>query len=133
MVYFENKHLVIILHSSSYWWEVTLNHYHLNIVSQLMLSWFILPFISEDLIPHPNSKPHLSIDLNLPLDRQEYVTFINNIVNLWNVNYFLLNHRWYHGSITRHEAENALRLHEEGSFLVRNSESSMNDYSLSVK
>ena len=45
----------------------------------------------------------------------------------------LVFYRWYHGSITRHEAENALRLHEEGSFLVRNSESSSNDYSLSVK
>jgi len=67
--------------------------------------------VVEDMIPNHGINNQLSIDLNLPLDRQE----------------------WYHGSITRHEAENALRLHEEGSFLVRNSESSTNDYSLSVK
>merc|ERR1719273_752725 len=67
--------------------------------------------VVEDMIPNHGINNQLSIDLNLPLDRQE----------------------WYHGSITRHEAENALRLHEEGSFLVRNSDSSTNDYSLSVK
>lgn len=51
------------------------------------------------------------IDVSIPLDRQE----------------------WYHGAITRVEAENVLRLHKEGSFLVRNSESSSKDFSLSVK
>jgi SH2 domain. len=41
--------------------------------------------------------------------------------------------RWYHGAITRVEAENVLRLLKEGSYLVRNSESTRQDYSLSLK
>jgi len=41
--------------------------------------------------------------------------------------------RWYHGSITRIEAEGLLRIHQEGSYLVRNSESTKQDYSLSLK
>uniref|UniRef100_A0A1B6CFD2 SH2 domain-containing adapter protein D n=1 Tax=Clastoptera arizonana TaxID=38151 RepID=A0A1B6CFD2_9HEMI len=40
---------------------------------------------------------------------------------------------WYHGVITRLEAEKVLRNTEEGSYLVRNSESSRLDYSLSLK
>lgn len=40
---------------------------------------------------------------------------------------------WYHGAITRVEAENLLRTLREGSYLVRNSESTRQDYSLSLK
>ncbi|KAF4526551.1 hypothetical protein B566_EDAN009122 [Ephemera danica] len=40
---------------------------------------------------------------------------------------------WYHGAISRVEAEAELRLQKEGSYLVRNSESSRHDYSLSLK
>lgn len=40
---------------------------------------------------------------------------------------------WYHGSISRIDAENLLRVHREGSYLVRTSESNLDDYSLSVK
>ncbi|XP_019881673.2 uncharacterized protein LOC109609452 isoform X2 [Aethina tumida] len=40
---------------------------------------------------------------------------------------------WFHGSITRIEAETVLKDLKEGSFLVRNSESSKNDFSLSLK
>ncbi|KAL1454325.1 hypothetical protein WDU94_010597 [Cyamophila willieti] len=40
---------------------------------------------------------------------------------------------WYHGSVSRHEAENILRNSNEGSYLVRNSESHRSDYSLSLK
>lgn len=40
---------------------------------------------------------------------------------------------WYHGSISRIDAENSLRVLKEGSYLVRNSESSKKDYSLSLK
>lgn len=52
-----------------------------------------------------------AIDATIPLDRQN----------------------WYHGSISRIEAENTLRPLHEGSFLVRNSESTRQDYSLSLK
>ncbi|XP_074650424.1 uncharacterized protein LOC141905457 [Tubulanus polymorphus] len=51
------------------------------------------------------------VDPNLPLKKQE----------------------WYHGSISRVDAENLLRVHKEGSYLVRNSESSKDDFSLSLK
>ncbi|KAL5277745.1 SHF family protein [Megaselia abdita] len=51
------------------------------------------------------------IDIILPLERQG----------------------WYHGAITRVEAENTLRPLSEGSFLVRNCESTKQDYSLSLK
>lgn len=40
---------------------------------------------------------------------------------------------WYHGAISRVEAESTLRSLNEGSFLVRNSESTRQDYSLSLK
>uniref|UniRef100_UPI00358F5149 SH2 domain-containing adapter protein F-like isoform X2 n=1 Tax=Myxine glutinosa TaxID=7769 RepID=UPI00358F5149 len=40
---------------------------------------------------------------------------------------------WYHGSISRSEAETLLRLCKESSYLVRNSETSRNDFSLSLK
>ncbi|GAB0088612.1 uncharacterized protein DMENIID0001_030690 [Sergentomyia squamirostris] len=40
---------------------------------------------------------------------------------------------WYHGAISRVEAESTLRPLNEGSFLVRNSESTRQDYSLSLK
>nr|XP_037273852.1 cell wall protein RBR3-like [Rhipicephalus microplus] len=40
---------------------------------------------------------------------------------------------WYHGSISRLDAENLLRVLKEGSYLVRNSESSKHDFSLSLK
>ncbi|KAK5639008.1 hypothetical protein RI129_011500 [Pyrocoelia pectoralis] len=52
-----------------------------------------------------------SIDVNLPLEKQA----------------------WFHGAITRVEAETVLRLLKEGSYLVRNSESTRQDYSLSLK
>ncbi|XP_044729903.1 uncharacterized protein LOC123293222 [Chrysoperla carnea] len=51
------------------------------------------------------------VDIDLPLERQG----------------------WYHGAITRVEAECVLKMLREGSFLVRNSESTRLDYSLSLK
>ncbi|XP_006001907.1 SH2 domain-containing adapter protein F isoform X2 [Latimeria chalumnae] len=45
----------------------------------------------------------------------------------------LENQFWYHGAISRTDAENLLRLCKEASYLVRNSETSKNDYSLSLK
>uniref|UniRef100_A0A8C0WVL7 SH2 domain-containing protein n=1 Tax=Castor canadensis TaxID=51338 RepID=A0A8C0WVL7_CASCN len=41
--------------------------------------------------------------------------------------------RWYHGAISRGDAENLLRLCKECSYLVRNSQTSKHDYSLSLK
>ncbi|XP_072260549.1 SH2 domain-containing adapter protein B [Pyxicephalus adspersus] len=40
---------------------------------------------------------------------------------------------WYHGGISRTDAENLLRLCKECSYLVRNSQTSKHDYSLSLK
>ncbi|OXB81930.1 UNVERIFIED_CONTAM: hypothetical protein H355_004013 [Colinus virginianus] len=40
---------------------------------------------------------------------------------------------WYHGAISRTDAEMLLRLCKEASYLVRNSETSKNDFSLSLK
>ncbi|XP_034738617.1 SH2 domain-containing adapter protein F isoform X5 [Etheostoma cragini] len=40
---------------------------------------------------------------------------------------------WYHGAISRTDAESLLRLCKEASYLVRNSETCKNDYSLSLK
>ncbi|XP_033905034.1 SH2 domain-containing adapter protein F-like isoform X3 [Acipenser ruthenus] len=45
----------------------------------------------------------------------------------------LENQFWYHGTISRTDAENLLRLCKEASYLVRNSETSKKDYSLSLK
>jgi len=41
--------------------------------------------------------------------------------------------RWYHGALGRLEAEELLALQQEGSFLVRQSESNRLDFSLSLK
>ncbi|XP_060701500.1 SH2 domain-containing adapter protein F-like isoform X1 [Hemiscyllium ocellatum] len=40
---------------------------------------------------------------------------------------------WYHGAISRTDAENLLRLCKECSYLIRNSQSKKNNYSLSLK
>ncbi|XP_015347615.1 SH2 domain-containing adapter protein B [Marmota marmota marmota] len=40
---------------------------------------------------------------------------------------------WYHGAISRGDAENLLRLCKECSYLVRNSQTSKHDFSLSLK
>ncbi|XP_062945267.1 SH2 domain-containing adapter protein F isoform X2 [Cynocephalus volans] len=45
----------------------------------------------------------------------------------------LENQVWYHGAISRTDAENLLRLCKEASYLVRNSETSKNEFSLSLK
>ncbi|KAM3965407.1 SH2 domain-containing adapter heavyweight [Aphomia sociella] len=59
----------------------------------------------------PIAPPRDLVDASLPLDRQG----------------------WYHGTLSRVEAEDLLRDAEEGAFLVRNSESAKHDYSLSLK
>ncbi|GBP11183.1 SH2 domain-containing adapter protein B [Eumeta japonica] len=59
----------------------------------------------------PLAPPVDLVDATLPLDRQG----------------------WYHGTLSRVEAEGLLRDATEGAFLVRNSESTKHDYSLSLK
>ncbi|ALC49203.1 CG43921 [Drosophila busckii] len=67
-------------------------------------------------------------ELNMSLG-QGYVT----AVDLIDVAIPLERQGWYHGAITRVEAETTLRPLAEGSFLVRNCESTKQDYSLSLK
>ncbi|XP_017114404.1 uncharacterized protein LOC108137294 [Drosophila elegans] len=67
-------------------------------------------------------------ELNMNLG-QGYVT----AVDLIDVTIPLERQGWYHGAITRVEAETTLRPLSEGSFLVRNCESTKQDYSLSLK
>ncbi|XP_066590989.1 formin-J isoform X2 [Prorops nasuta] len=72
-------------------------------------------------------KPGLS--LGLPLE----ISAVRGSADLVDVDLPLERQGWYHGSITRIEAEAVLRLLREGSYLVRNSESTKQDYSLSLK
>nr|NP_572806.2 heavyweight, isoform C [Drosophila melanogaster]AAF48171.2 heavyweight, isoform C [Drosophila melanogaster] len=71
-----------------------------------------------------NSNKELNMNLS-----QGYVT----AVDLIDVTIPLERQGWYHGAITRIEAETTLRPLSEGSFLVRNCESTKQDYSLSLK
>ena len=56
------------------------------------------------------------------------------LINLMSKHFqFNIKKRWYHGRITRKQAENLLNNKPIGSFLVRQSESgNSNDYSLSL-
>ena len=42
-------------------------------------------------------------------------------------------YRWYHGQLTRSDAEEILKDYADFSFLVRKSESCQTDYSLSIR
>ncbi|XP_064013201.1 SH2 domain-containing adapter protein F isoform X2 [Pogoniulus pusillus] len=66
---------------------------------------------TKTLIPEPGHFVGEKIDPALPLESQ----------------------CWYHGAISRTDAETLLRLCKEASYLVRNSETSKNDFSLSLK
>ncbi|XP_078052116.1 SH2 domain-containing adapter heavyweight [Augochlora pura] len=69
------------------------------------------------------------LSLGLPLE----ISAARGSADLVDVDLPLERQGWYHGSITRIEAEAVLRLLREGSYLVRNSESTKQDYSLSLK
>ncbi|XP_014486676.1 PREDICTED: uncharacterized protein LOC106750688 [Dinoponera quadriceps] len=69
------------------------------------------------------------LNLGLPLE----ISTARGSADLVDVELPLERQGWYHGSITRIEAEAVLRLLREGSYLVRNSESTKQDYSLSLK
>ncbi|KAK3921764.1 SH2 domain-containing adapter protein F [Frankliniella fusca] len=70
-----------------------------------------LPVLSLSFGSNTINAPSAHIDTNLPLERQG----------------------WYLGAISRLEAERLLRQAGEGSYLVRNSESTRQDFSLSLK
>lgn len=69
------------------------------------------------------------LSLGLPLE----LTTSRSSADLVDVELPLERQGWYHGSLTRIEAEAVLRILREGSYLVRNSESTKQDYSLSLK
>lgn len=48
------------------------------------------------------------------------------------VGYFFFSYSWFHGSITRDEAEHLLQPREDGLFLVRESTNFPGDYTLCV-
>ncbi|KAL0168615.1 hypothetical protein M9458_036837, partial [Cirrhinus mrigala] len=70
------------------------------------------------------------IDPSMPLESQFFMTALT--LFLKHDSHSLL-HSWYHGAISRTDAESLLRLCKEASYLVRNSETSKNDFSLSLK
>ncbi|XP_015596336.1 uncharacterized protein LOC107268255 [Cephus cinctus] len=74
-------------------------------------------------------KKPVALSLGLPLE----INTTRGSADLVDVDLPLERQGWYHGSITRIEAEAVLRLLREGSYLVRNSESTKQDYSLSLK
>lgn len=55
------------------------------------------------------------------------------VILYWNYFLFLVHCSWYYGRITRADAERLLLNKHEGAFLIRISESSPGDFSLSVK
>ncbi|KAG8181156.1 hypothetical protein JTE90_024452 [Oedothorax gibbosus] len=90
-----------------------------------------------------SSRPNLNLNLNLNSDsprkaRQNLVlnfgcAALSAVGEKVDAELTLEKQGWYHGSISRLDAENLLRVLKEGSYLVRNSESSKQDYSLSLK
>ncbi|KAG9508933.1 Protein enhancer of sevenless 2B, partial [Fragariocoptes setiger] len=73
--------------------------------------------------------------LNMEDDKNWYKAEMNGQTGLIPVNYIQLReHPWYYGRITRADAERKLlNTRQDGAFLVRVSESSPGDFSLSVK
>ncbi|KAG1688011.1 Protein E(sev)2B [Nymphon striatum] len=72
--------------------------------------------------------------LNMEDDMNWYRAEVDNKEGLIPSNYIQMkNHDWYYGRITRADAEKLLKKQEGGSFLIRVSESSPGDFSLSVK
>ena len=70
------------------------------------------------------------IDPNLPLERQEYVGISpSSLVHAPNLSFC----RWYHGGISKAEAEHILRRNEEGSYIVRNVDLHRQEFSLILK
>ena len=49
------------------------------------------------------------------------------------INRFLIFSSWYHGAISRKEAESILKPEKEGSYLVRNVDSARQEFALSLK
>ncbi|XP_055953690.1 uncharacterized protein LOC129989279 isoform X2 [Argiope bruennichi] len=93
--------------------------------------------------PSLSSRPNLNLNLNLNSDsprkaRQNLslnfgCAALSAVGEKVDAELTLEKQGWYHGSISRLDAENLLRVLKEGSYLVRNSESSKQDYSLSLK
>ena len=96
----------------------TLFTYHIAIPN-LLFVWFKLCFYKQGLFTHPHSPTHLPF-LPSPSPLHTHTHTHTHV-------------RWYHGAITRAEAEAILAHKLDFSFLVRNSESCRTDYSLSIR
>ncbi|RDD40643.1 Growth factor receptor-bound protein 2 [Trichoplax sp. H2] len=72
--------------------------------------------------------------VSMDLDKNWYKAGLNGLYGFIPKNYIKLRpHPWYHGKITRAAAIRLLNDRNDGCFLVRESESSPGDFSLSVK
>lgn len=85
------------------------------------------------------------VDPSLPLEKQRWRTrffpktsasngaVFPDCLSLTARGFCPLSHSWYHGCVTRQEAEFQLQSCKEASFLVRNSESDHSKYSIALK
>ncbi|XP_029105304.1 SH2 domain-containing adapter protein D-like isoform X2 [Scleropages formosus] len=90
-----------------------------------------------------HTDPHLllgeRVDPTLPLEKQVYVPLApppdcTAVPSRFTVCLRCISHpRWYHGALSRSEAESLLTLCKECSYLVRNSQTNRSDYSLSLR
>ena len=68
----------------------------------------------------------------LLLSDQRFINF-DWLLPFWLLFYRHTYFRWYHGAISRREAEEILRSQVEGSYLVRSVDTSRQEYALSLK
>ncbi|KAG5847830.1 hypothetical protein ANANG_G00130370 [Anguilla anguilla] len=73
------------------------------------------------------------VDPALPLEKQVDARALARWSTPRSLNPALLTHQWYHGALTRSEAESLLTLCKECSYLVRHSQTCRSDYSLSLR
>lgn len=100
------------------------------------MNWFRAELDSrEGLIPsnYIEMKNHEWVSLRFFLFPKYFICYLCKYFFIPVLQYLYLLFRWYYGRITRADAERLLMNKHEGAFLIRISESSPGDFSLSVK